>query len=116
MKTLEQRAEEFRARLRVRAWEFRQLRGSKGTWYRVRRMLAKAGAAYVVDDAAFSALIREGMTREPVGDELEPTKNFVFVTAGRAELLDGARSIPVRLSAQLLAASNVVLVAFDDPL
>ena len=112
MKTLAQRAESMRSRLRVRAWEFRQQRGSKGTWYRLRRMLARARDAYAVSDETMTTLHAEGFAPEPVGAELEPARRYVFVPPERIEAISERRPLRVRLSAELLGAPNVVLVAF----
>lgn len=112
MNALHKRAEEFRARMQVRAWEYRQLKGAKGTWYRLRRMLARASEAYEVGDATFAELIEQGAVREPTGDELEPTKNYVFLPRDRVAHLPDARPLRVRLSAELLSAKNVVFVPF----
>jgi hypothetical protein len=110
---LERRAEAFRSRIRVRAWEFRQLAGSKGTWFRLRRLLAGARDAYAVDAAAIEELLAEGHAREPVGDELEPPRSYVVVSADRASRIATKRPLRVRLSAELLGSPNVVLVPFD---
>jgi hypothetical protein len=110
---LERRAEEFRARQIVRAWEFRQLRGSKGTWYRLRLLLAKSREAYAIDDETFAELAREGLRSSPVGDELEPPRRYVVVSSDRARRLDGAVPVRVALSSEFLAAANVVLVPFE---
>jgi hypothetical protein len=113
MKSLEARAEAMRARLRVRAWETRQLQGSKGTWYRLSRMLARAREAYVIDESAMEELLREGYTQEPVGDELEPKRAYVFVPAERVASVASRHPIAVRLSADLLGAPKLMLVAFE---
>ena len=112
MRSLEARAKAFRARVRVRAWEARQLRGAKGTWYRLRRTRARAQDAFAVDALVIDELLAEGYLREPVGDELEPTRSYVFVPPERAEAIRDRRRLALRLSAELLAAPNVVLVPF----
>jgi hypothetical protein len=65
------------------------------------------------DDTTIEELLAEGFRREPVGDELEPVRSFVFVPAERAGRITERRELEVRLSPELLAASNLVLVAFD---
>ena len=114
MKSLDARAEAMRARIRVRAWETRQLRGSKGSWYRLKRTLAHAREAYAVDEATLEELLAEGYRTEAVGDELEPKRRYVFVPAERATKVAPKRAMSVRLSAELLSAPDVLLVAFDD--
>lgn len=113
MKSLEERAKRFRERQQVRAWEYRQLAGTKGVWYRLRRMLARAQRAYAVDDATMNDLIALGLRLEPVGGELAPSRRYVFV--GDEGVLDGrCTPLEVRLDAAMLASPNVVFVAFDE--
>lgn len=112
MTSLNARAEAMRARLRVRAWETRQLRGAKGTWFRLRSMLARTREAYVVDDATIEVLIAEGFVEEGVGNELEPNRSYVFIPSERASSISSRRPIVVRLSAELLSSKNLILVAF----
>lgn len=114
MKTLAQRADAMRSRLRLRAWEFRQLGGTKGTWYRLRRMLARAREAHAIDEEDMRELLAEGFSREPAGDELAPPRSYVFVPEARAERIASRRALRVSLSAELLAAQDVALVAFDE--
>lgn len=110
---LHERARAQRARVLVRQWEARQRAGSKGTWYRLRLALSFAEAAYAVDAATLAALVAEGWKRAPVGDELEPAKDYVFVPRERASRIVSARPLEVRLSAALLAEPHVVLVPFE---
>lgn len=106
------RAEAMRARLALRQWEYRQRHGAKGTWSRLRYVLARAERVYVVEAAAIDALLAEGFGLQPVGRELEPMKRLVVVPPERAEGLERAESIPVALSVRFLEASNLVLVPF----
>ncbi len=110
---LHARARARRARLVVRAWELRQIAGSKGTWYRLRLALAFAEKVYAVDAETLAALLAEGFRREAVGAELEPTKDLVFVPKLRAASLLSARPLAVRLSPELLAERHLVLIPFD---
>lgn len=98
--------------MRVRAWESRQLRGAKGTWYRLRSTLTRSREAFVVDTAAIDELLAEGYVRESVGDELEPRRSYVFVPEERATKIARRRPIALHMSAELLAAPNLVLVPF----
>ena len=115
MTDLTQRAEAMRSRLRLRAWEHRQRHGSKGTWKRLRRLLAGSASAYVIDDVEGNTLAAEGFIPAPVGSELEPTRRFFVVPQERASRLASGRATDVRLSAELLVARCVVLVPFVDP-
>jgi len=83
IQALHERARAFRSRIQVRAWEQRQIEGSKGTWYRVRRLLARAERAYAASDEAIEELVAAGARCDPVGEELEPRKRYVLVTAAR---------------------------------
>lgn len=112
-RSLEQRAERVRSRAAVRAWEYRQRNHAKGTWFRLRRLLADAARAYVVPEAEAHALEAEGFRPEPVGAALEPPKVMLVVPEARVASLPGKREIPVRLDAELLAARWLVLVPFD---
>jgi len=113
IQALHERARAFRSRIQVRAWEQRQIEGSKGTWYRVRRLLARAERAYAASDEAIEELVAAGARCDPVGEELEPRKRYVLVTAAQASRLVSGPGLVVRLSAELLAAKNLVLVAFE---
>jgi hypothetical protein len=110
--SLERRARAIAAAAAVRAWEYRQRRHAKGTWYRLRRLLTYSARALIIspDDAAL--LRSEGWQADPVGNELAPPKQLFVVSEQRAEGLQSGRPIPVRLGAELLAAANVALVPF----
>jgi hypothetical protein len=79
---------------------------------RFRRILADAGAAYVIPDGEAERLIGEGFQPEAVGRELEPPKVILFLPAERVARLTGAREVPVRLGAELLEAPALALVRF----
>jgi hypothetical protein len=111
--SLEQRARQFRSRVLVRSWEYRQRNHAKGVWFRFRRVLADASDVYAVAREAAEALVAEGYRAEPVGQELQPPKLIVFVPAARVERIASARPLAVRLSAELLAAECLVLVPFE---
>jgi hypothetical protein len=112
---LDRRLRELRSRLLVRSWQYRQRRSAHGVWFRLRRVLAEAAAAYVVSADDAQQLIAEGHRAEPVGDELEPRKVIVFADATRVARIANARPVPVRLSGELLRAEAVVLVPFAPP-
>jgi hypothetical protein len=110
--SLEQRLRQFRSRMLVRSWDYRQRHHARGVWFRLRRVLADASAAYAVTREDAAALVAEGYSAEPVGQELEPSKLIVFAPATRVERLASARVLTVRLSAELLAAEALALVPF----
>jgi len=112
-RALNQRVSEFRARVLVRSWEYRQRHHARGVWFRLRRVLAEASAAFVVSAEDAAALAAEGYRLEPVGQALEPQKWILFVPAERVARMASARPIPVRLSRELLEAQHLVLTPFD---
>jgi hypothetical protein len=111
---LERRAREARTRALIRSWEYRQRHHAKGVWFRLRRLLAGARAAFAVPEAEARRLVAEGHRPEPVGEELEPPKTILFVTRERLEGIAERRELPVRLGSELLAARFLVLVAFEE--
>jgi hypothetical protein len=108
----ERRLREFRSRLLVRAWDYRQRDHARGVWFRLRRVLADAAEAFAVSEEDVRQLVAEGHGLEPVGSELAPPRQIVFVSSERARRLGSARPLEVRLSAELLASSCLALVRF----
>ena len=114
IRSLEKRAKAARSRAAVRAWEYRQRNHAKGTWYRLRRLLADASSAYELTEQAAHLLLAEGHRPEPVGEQMEPPKIILFVPAERIDPMADKRPIPVRLAADFLAARYVALVRFEE--
>jgi hypothetical protein len=110
---LDRRVRELRARVLIRSWNYRQRRHARGAWGGLRRALAGASAAYAIPSDEARKLIAEGHRAEPVGHQLEPPKLIVFARTERIAQIADARSLPVRLSAELLAAECLALTAFD---
>lgn len=110
---LEGRARQYRSRMLIRAWDYRQRHHARGVWYRLRRLLADTSHAYVVssDDAAL--LRAEGFAVEAVGHEVEPPKTIVCAPQTRVANLTSAREVPVSLGGDLLSAECLVLVPFE---
>jgi len=113
MSSLERRIRQYRRRTLVRAWEYRQRHHAHGVWYRLRRVLTRASAAYVIACDEAERLMAEGYEPERVGGELEPPKRIVFVPAERVERIASTRPVTVRLSAELLSAECLVLTPFE---
>lgn len=110
------RLRDQRSRTLMRAFEFRQRRHARGSWFRWRRALALASDAFVISSDEARQLIVEGHHPEPVGLEFEPQRTILFVTSERAARLASARAIPVGLTAEMLSAEHIALVAFpEDP-
>jgi hypothetical protein len=112
---LERRIRERRARVLVRSWDYRQRRHARGMWFRLRRVLADANAAFAISCEDATRLIEEGYRAEPVGDELEPPKRIVFTRAERVAQIATARAVPVGLGPELLEAECLALTPFETP-
>ena len=110
---LHRRARLIRERELIRAWEYRQRGHAKGVWYRLRRALVDAAEAWVIDDRDADRLAVLGRVELPVGGELNPPKRIFFVTEHELAAAPSRRSITVRMSAELLQARNLALIAFD---
>ena len=108
----ERRIRAVHARCASRSWKYRQRNHAAGVWYRLRRLLAGAHRAYVVDDRDLEALLQEGLQPDPVGAKLEPPKQILFVPDERVATLASRRAIPINLGAELLSCRNLVLVRF----
>jgi hypothetical protein len=104
----------LRSRAIIRAWEYRQRNHAKGTWYRLRRLLADASSAYVLTEQAARDLLSEGHPSEALGERIEPPKVILWLTAERIQTIGGKRQIPVRLTAEFLAARCIALVRFGE--
>jgi len=111
--SLHRRVRQMRQRALVRAWEYRQRAYAKGTWYRLRRVLADARFAYAISDEDARQLVAEGFTPEPVGAELEPGKTIVFVPRERIDAIAAKTALRVALDAELLGARAIALVRFQ---
>ena len=110
---LEQRARQYRSRMLIRAWDYRQRHHARGVWYRLRRLLAGTSRAYVVSVRDAAQLGAEGFADEPVGRAIAPPKVIVCVPQERVAALASAREVPVRLGGDLLGAECLVLVPFN---
>jgi hypothetical protein len=113
--SLERRVRQLRSRRLVRAWEYRQRRHARGVWFRLRRVLADARAAYIIPCSEARTLVAEGYQPEPVGAGFEPPKLIVFAPAERIARIPLARAVDVRLSAELLSAECLALTPFEVP-
>jgi hypothetical protein len=111
--TFERRLREQRARVLARSFDYRQRHHAGGVWFRLRRVLADASAAYVVPEDEAQRLVAEGCRVEPVGRELQPPKVILRASASRVEQIVSARQVPVRLGGPLLAAPCLVMTPFD---
>jgi hypothetical protein len=109
---LNRRVADLRRRVLVRSWEYRQRHHARGVWFRLRRLLADASAAFAISDDEARALVAEGFRIEAVGRALEPPKVILFAPADRVRRLASARPVPVRLGRELLEAEYLVLTRF----
>jgi hypothetical protein len=110
----ERRLRELRSRLLVRAFSYRQRRHARGAWFRLRRLLALASEAYALPRDEGERLVAEGHQPEPVGREFEPSRIILFLPPDRLARVASARAVAVRLSAELLSAECLALVAFPQ--
>lgn len=110
--TIADRVKAVRARARVRRWEYRQRNLAHGAWDRFRAALARASAAYAIDEETAAALLAEGWQADDRGRGLEPPRVLVWISAERAAALAGARRIALRMGPELLAARVLALVPF----
>lgn len=108
-----ERARKIRERALIRAWEYRQREHASGVWFRLRRVLVDAARAYIISEASADQLQQQGGQPLPVGRELSPAKRLFFVTKDQLDEL-AAREVPVRLTAELLQATAIALVAHED--
>jgi hypothetical protein len=97
----------------IRALDYRQRHHAQGVWFRLRRVLAHASAAYVITEDDAQQLVAEGCRVEPVGGELEPRKLIVIASSERIGLIASARPVPLRLGGELLAATCLALAPFE---
>ena len=110
---LDRRLRDQRARVLVRSFGYRQRHHAHGLWFRFRRVLADAAAAYVISEADARTLVNEGCQVEPVGRQLQPPKIIVSVPPERMAQIASARPVPVRLGGELLTAPCLGLVPFE---
>jgi len=111
--SLERRLRQMRSRILVRSWGYRQRAHARGVWFRLRRVLTDASEAFAIPAEAARRLVAEGHVAERVGEDLQPPKLIVRVPAARLAMVDGARPVAVRLSADLFDAEALALVPFD---
>jgi hypothetical protein len=107
------RARAVRMRARVRAWSYRQRNLAAGVWFRLRRVLADAQAAWAIPEDEGRRLVAEGYEPEPCGRELSPEKIIVFVDEARLSTIESRRPIRVDLGPGFLGAAAIALLAFD---
>jgi hypothetical protein len=107
------RARAARTRAEVRRWNYRQRDLAAGVWFRLRRVLADARAAYVISEADGQQLMAEGYAVEPSGNQLAPEKTILFVDEARLSMVASRQPIPVELGPAFLGATTVALVAFE---
>lgn len=97
----------------MRSLDYSQRRHARGVWFRLRRVLADASAAYIIPEDEARKLVAEGHREEPVGLELEPPKLIVMASSARIAQIASAQPVPIRLSGELLAARSLALTPFE---
>lgn len=111
---MQARARAVQTRAAVRRWQYRQRHLASGVWFRLRRVLADARAAYVISAADAARLIACGCRPEPCGREIAPEKTILFGSEEQLASLDAPRPIRVGLDPECLAARAILLVPFDE--
>lgn len=109
---LHARARRVRTRAAVRRWQYRQRNLAAGAWFRLRRVLADARAAYAISAEDGRRLLGEGCRPEVCGAQVVPEKTIVFVDEHRLLCIEGHRAIPVGLGPDFMAAEAIALVRF----
>jgi hypothetical protein len=109
---LERRLRQLRSRVLVRSWEYRQRRHARGTWFRLRRLLADAADAYAISPEVVEELIAEGYQPDPVGAEFQPPKTIIVIPRERVGRIPAVRPLTLRLGGELLLADHFVLIPF----
>jgi hypothetical protein len=110
--TMRKRAHEVRTRAAIRRWSYRQRNLAAGVWFRLRRVLAGASAAYAITDGDARRLVAEGYQPEPCGLDLAPEKTILFVDEARLSAFE-RRPIPLNLGPEFLAAQAIALTPFS---
>lgn len=113
LERMRDRARAVRARAAIRSWEYRQRNLAAGVWYRLRRVLAAARAAYVISNDDARHLVAEGYREEPCGCEVSPEKSLIFVDEQRLATIASRREIRVGLGPEFLQATAVALLPFE---
>jgi hypothetical protein len=108
-----QRIREIRARGRIRRWEYRQRNLAHGAWLRFRTALALAERAFRISPELHAALAADGAKIDDRGAGLEPPRRIVWISRAQAAELPGESALLLRLDAEMLAAEDLALVAFD---
>lgn len=108
-----QRIREIRARGRIRRWEYRQRNLAHGAWLRFRTALAQADRAFRISPETYAALAAEGANVDDRGAGLEPPRHILWISREQAAELQGAHELVLQLDADMLAAQDLALVAFD---
>lgn len=108
------RARDVRTRAAIGRWNYRQRDLAAGVWFRLRRVLADAKAAYVISDEDARRLIAEGYEPEACGSDVAPARTIVFVDETRLANLESRQQIPVGVGPDFLTARAIALIAFDD--
>jgi hypothetical protein len=108
------RARAVRARAMVQSWSYRQRHLAAGAWFRLRRVLADARAAYTISEEDARRLTAEGYRPEPCGRDVAPEKTILFVDERRLSRIETRRPIPIGLGPEFLAARAIALLPFEE--
>ena len=109
----EKRAKEVRTRAVVRAWEYRQRDYAKGVWFRLRRTLTDASAAFAISESLANQLIAAGFSPLPVGRQLHPERTIFLLGRNQLENLHDLREVPLHLG-PILHEPYLILLSMDE--
>jgi hypothetical protein len=114
LERMQARARAVRTRARIRRWQYQQRDLAAGVWFRLRRVLADARAAYAISAEDASRLVAEGYQPAACGAQVTPEKTILFVDEPRLYALQSRRAIPLTLGPDFLTETAVALVAFES--
>lgn len=106
------RMRDFRARIAVKRWDYRQRNLARGVWPRLVRLLAEASEGWAISERDADALLAEGYRVEPTGQVLEPEKRIFFVPQSRVRAMEDRKELLLRLGTPLLTARSIALIRF----
>jgi hypothetical protein len=96
----------------IRRFDYRQRNHARGAWFRLRRLLSDAATAWQISALDSERLRACGIALEPVGFEVEPPIAIHVVSPEQLQTLGSRQPLAVRLSAELLRARCLALVAW----
>ncbi len=113
VRLLRKRVSRIKSRSRIVRWENRQRKHSKGSWYRLQRLLADAAEMYIIDDETAAIIKKKGFSAHPAGKLFHPELNIFIIPEDQIPDLPEAEKRFPRLTAEMLQERNFILVPFE---